>query len=92
MRIEAYNQVQQLYKKTKPVSKTQQTGSVSHTDWLQISSAGKDFQAAKTAVAGAPDVREDLTSSVKAKIQSGTYSVETTAFAEKLMKKFDEMR
>lgn len=91
MRIEAYNQVQQLYK-TKPVNKAKQAGGASRTDLLQISSAGKDFQAVKAAVASAPDVREELTASVKAEIQRGTYSVETTTFADKLMKKFEEMR
>lgn len=91
MRIEAYNQVQQLYK-TKPVNKSKQAGGASRTDQLQISSAGKDFQAVKAAVAAAPDVREEMISSIKSQVQSGTYSVETTAFADKLMKKFDEMR
>lgn len=91
MRIEAYNQVQQLYQ-PKKVSKAQQTGSTSRKDQLQISSAGKDYQSAKAAVSGAADVREELTASLKARIENGTYGVEPTAFAEKLLAKFDEMR
>ena len=43
MRIEAYTQVQQLYQSQK-VSRTQKTQTASHTDRLQISSQGKDFQ------------------------------------------------
>lgn len=50
MRIEAYTQVQQLYQNRK-VTKTQQAGSVSHADQVQISSLGKDIQTAKAAVA-----------------------------------------
>ncbi len=91
MRIEAYNQVQQLYR-TKQVSKVQQVNSVSRKDQLQISSSGKDYQAAKAAVSGTADVREDRIASVKARIQDGTYNVDPAAFAEKLLMKFDEMR
>lgn len=91
MRIEAYNQVQQLYQ-PKQLSKAQQAGSVSHKDQLQISSTGKDYQSAKAAVSGVADVREELTASLKARIENGTYNVEPTAFAEKLLAKFDEMR
>lgn len=91
MRIEAYNQVQQLYQ-TKKVSKAQKSGSVSHTDQLQISSTGMDFQAARAAVAGAPDIREELTAPIKAQVKNGTYSVDNAAFAEKLLKKYEEMR
>ena len=91
MRIEAYNQVQQLYQPKQP-RKAQQAGSVSHKDQLQISSTAKDYQSAKAAVSGAADVREELTASVKSRIENGTYSVDPTAFAEKLLAKLDEMR
>lgn len=91
MRIEAYNQVQQLYQ-PKQVSKAQQTGSALRKDQLQISSAGKDYQSAKAAVYGTADVREELTASIKSRIENGTYNVEPAAFAEKLLKKIDEMR
>ena len=91
MRIEAYSQVQQLYQ-TKKVNKTQQTGSVSFSDQIQISSLGKDFQTARAAVAESPDIREELTASIKAKVQNGTYQVDNAAFAEKLLQKYEEMR
>lgn len=91
MRIEAYNQIQQLYQ-TKKVNQTQKTGSVSRTDKVQISSIGKDIQTAKAAVAGAPDVREDVIAPIKTQVQNGTYAVDTESFAEKLMRKYQEMR
>ena len=91
MRIEAYTQVQQLYQ-TKKVNQARKSGSVSHADQLQISNLGKDFQTARAAVAGSPDIREELTAPIKAKIQSGTYSVDNESFAEKLLKKYEEMR
>ena len=89
MRIEAYTQVQQLYQSQK-VSRTQKTQSTAHTDRLQISSQGKDFQTAK--VAAAPDIREELTAPIKARIQNGTYGVDNASFAEKLLQKQEEMR
>lgn len=92
MRIEAYNQIQQIYQPGK-VSKARQAGSVSQTSQqLQFSSFGKDISAAQAAIAQTPDVREDLTASIKARIQNGTYKVDNTAFAEKLMRKYEETR
>lgn len=91
MRIEAYTQVQQLYRSQK-VNRSQKTGSIGITDRVQISSLGKDFQTAKAAVASAPDIREELTAPIKARIQAGTYSVDTGSFADKLLKKYEEMR
>ena len=91
MRIEAYTQVQQLYQSQK-VNRSQKTGAVAQTDKVQISSFGKDIHTAKAAVAASPDIREELTAPIKAKIQSGTYQVSNESFADKLLKKYEEMR
>lgn len=91
MRIEAYTQVQQLYQ-TKKIKQTQKTENVSHADQVQISSLGKDFQTAKAAVAGSPDIREELTARIKAQVKNGTYRVDNSTFAEKLLQKYEEMR
>lgn len=94
MRIEAYTQVQQLYQSQK-VKKSQQAGGTAQTSqaqMIQISSLGKDFQTAKAAVASAPDIREELTAPIKARIDNGTYQVTAESFADKLLQKFEEMR
>lgn len=91
MRIEAYNQVQQIYQSQK-VNRSQKAVKTAGTDKVQISSFGKDIQIAKAAVAGAADIREDVVAPIKAKIQSGTYQVNNESFAEKLLKKYEEMR
>lgn len=91
MRIEAYNQVQQLYQAQK-VNKTQNSAKAAPADRLQISSRGRDFQIAKAAVQGNPDIREEVTAPIKARVQNGTYAVETASFAEKLLQKYEEMR
>ena len=74
------------------VKNSQKTGSAAQTDKVQISSLGKDIQMAKAAVAGSPDIREELTAPIKAKIQDGTYAVDNGSFAEKLLQKYEEMR
>ncbi|MCM1327512.1 MAG: flagellar biosynthesis anti-sigma factor FlgM [Bacteroidales bacterium] len=92
MRIEAYTQVQQIYQSQKVNQSKKANAGTRTNDQLEISSKGKDYQTAKAAVASAPDVREELTASIKAKIQSGSYSVDTNTFADKLLKKYEEMR
>lgn len=91
MRIEAYTQVQGLYD-TKKTTKPQAKSNTSFSDHLQSSSMGKDIQAAKQAVAGSSDIREDLTASIKARVQEGTYEVSAASFADKLFQKYEEMR
>ncbi len=91
MRIEAYNQVQQIYNTKKP-GQVKKTSGMSFSDQLQISSIGKDIQTAKTAVAECPDVREDVTAPIKASIDAGTYEVSAGSLAEKLLAKYEEMR
>lgn len=91
MRIEAYTQVQQLYK-TQKTSRTGAASTVSAAkDQLQISSLGKDIQTAKAALAATPDVREDLTAAVKTRIENGTYSVDNNSFAAKLLEKYNAL-
>lgn len=91
MRIEAYTQVQQLYQ-TKPAAKTDKAASGRASDRVQISSMGKDIQAAKQAVENTPDIREDITAPLKSAIGNGTYQVSEESFAAKLYEKYNEMR
>ena len=88
MRIDAYAQVQQVYrnKKAHKVQKGTKTG---FQDQLQISSIGKDIQTAKNAVANAADVREEVTVPLKNKVNAGTYEVSTDEFARKLFEKYN---
>lgn len=91
MRIEAYTQVQKLYN-TKKVAKAESGKNTGASDRLQISSFGRDMQVAKAAVEASADVREDVTASLKASIQAGTYEVSAESFADKLLAKYEEMR
>ena len=88
MRIDAYAQVQQVYgnKKTHKVQKEVRNV---FRDQLQISSKGKDIQLAKTAVANAADIREDVVASLKNKVDAGTYGVSGEQFAQKLFERYN---
>ena len=89
MRIDAYNQIAQVYKTT-GATKLQKTENAQHgRDEVQISSFGRDYQIAKQAVTEAADIREDRVAELKAKVNSGNYSVDTADFAKKLLEKYN---
>ena len=89
MRIDAYNQVAQVYgvQSNYKTQKTQNNSTVK--DQVSISQAGRDFQVAKNAVSQASDIREDKVSQLKSMIDAGTYSVEPGDFASKLLEKYN---
>lgn len=89
MRIDAYNQISQVY----GVNGKMKTSSVSKsysTDKVEISSFGKDLQIAKKAVSESEDVREAKIAEMKAKYNDD-YQVDVSDFAEMLLKKFQEV-
>jgi negative regulator of flagellin synthesis FlgM len=88
MRIDAYNQITQIYgvQKSMTTSKTQSVGGFS--DQLSISRAGRDYQVAKNAVSEASDIREDKVAQLKSMVDSGTYEVSAGDFASKLLEKY----
>lgn len=92
MRVEAYNQVAQLYNTEKAAKalNTKATGGAGR-DEVQISSVGYDYQIAKQAVADASDVREEKIAKLKEQINSGTYEVSTEDFASKLLEKYNAL-
>ncbi|MBQ2116997.1 MAG: flagellar biosynthesis anti-sigma factor FlgM [Lachnospiraceae bacterium] len=89
MRIDAYNQIQQIYG-TSNIKKTEEkkvtTGSFK--DQLLLSATGKDAQIAKQAVANTPDVREEKIAALKEQIQNDTYEVDADDFADKILEKY----
>ena len=88
MRIEAYNQVAQLYKTNKQTSTRAAGNAGMGRDEVQISSFGRDYQIAKKAVAEASDIREDKVAEMKTKLESNDYQVDTGDFASKLLEKY----
>ena len=90
MRIDAYNQIAQLYgvQNTYNSPKSERKASMG-SDQLSISQDGYSYQVAKTAVSEASDVREDKVAKLKAQIDAGTYSVSPDDFAAKLLEKYN---
>ncbi len=91
MRIEAYNQVNQIYQSQK-VNKPGKTDKAGRVDQVQISSFGKEIQTLKQAVLNAPEIREELTTPLKQKIDAGTYNVNGDDFASKLLETYEAWR
>lgn len=89
MRIDAYNQIQQIYGSTS-IKKTEEkkTSNVSFKDQLLLSATAKDAQVARQALANTPDVREEVIAPLKEQIDNGTYEVDTDDFAGKLLEKY----
>ena len=81
MRIDAYNQIAQLYgvSRTTKTAKTQSASRMS--DQVSISQAGRDYQIAKKAVSEASDIREDKVALLKNMVDSGQYEVSGDDFA-----------
>lgn len=91
MRIEAYNQVAQIYNSNK-VNGMKKTADVGVArDEVQISSWGRDYQTAKQAVAEASDIREDKVAQLAAKLTSGEYNIDPDDFASKLLEKYNAL-
>lgn len=90
MRIDAYNQIQQIYG-SKSIKKTEEkrVTSSSFKDQLLLSAAGKDAQIAKQAIANTPDVRESVINPLKEQIDNGTYEVSVDDLAGKLLEKYN---
>ena len=89
MRIDAYNQVAQLYKTTKAGKVKAASSAVQARDEVQISSFGRDYQIAKQAVQEASDIRTDKVAELKSKVNAGNYNVDNGDFASKLLAKYN---
>ncbi len=84
MRIDAFNQVNQVYGRNGKM-KVNASTKVTSSDSLTISDFGKDLQIAKQAVAAASDIREDRVADIKKRINEGTYYVSSEDFANKFL-------
>lgn len=84
MKIDNISSVYGVYNtNTSPVSKKSKTEM--KKDDFEISANAKDFQFALKAVSSAPDVREDVVEKVKARLDSGNYSVSPGMIADRIL-------
>lgn len=87
MRIDAYNQVGQVYQATKP-KKNAATSETKKAEQYQVSQRGRDYQVAKNALSELPGVREDKVKEFKEALASGTYNVSSQEIAESMVSKY----
>ncbi len=87
MRIDAYNTIGQMYK-TNNVRKTGKQQAAQPTDTFVISQEAKDYQTARMAVKEAADIRQDVVTDIKKRMDAGTYNVSTDDLADKMMAEF----
>lgn len=87
MRIDAYNQVNQLQSVSKTKKSVNQAAAKtkSSKDQVSFSTFGRDLQIAKSALKNVPDVREDKVSALKEQMEAGSYKLSGDSFAEKIM-------
>lgn len=90
MRIDAYNQISQIYG-TKQTARTREAANTKKRDELTISSTGRDYQIARQALGSVPDIREDRVAAIKAGIADGSWQVSADSFAAKVIAKYEEM-
>lgn len=63
-------------------ARTAESGEAVRAD---ISAKGREFAAAKSAAAAAPDTREDKIAALRARIAAGTYKPDAHAIADKMV-------
>lgn len=91
MRIDAYNQIAQIYKTNKTGKVNMVSNATGARDEVQISAFGRDYQIAKQAVQETSDIRTDKVADLKAKVASGSYHVDNGDFASKLLAKYNAL-
>lgn len=89
MRIDAYNQIAQIYGSQTVARPKAAQAARGLSDQVSISRAGRDFQIAKNAVSQASDIREDKVAQLKSMVDNGTYQVDPGDFASKLLEKYN---
>ncbi len=87
MRIDAYNQITQIYKSNSKL-KTQRSSGSTLRDKVEISDFGKVYNTSKMAVKNASDIREDKVYDIKKRIDNGTYDVSAESFADRILEKY----
>lgn len=87
MRVDAVNQISQIYKPS-GAKKVERSGTVNNKDAYEISQFARDYQTAKNAVSEASEVREEKVSRIKEALASGNYNVSAQEIAEKIVSNY----
>ncbi len=84
MKISGISEIYKTYE-AKPAVSGKKVKSGGKKDNLNVSNQAREFQLAFKAVSSAPSVREDKVDDIKARIDSGSYSISAEAVADKIL-------
>ncbi|MCL1988378.1 MAG: flagellar biosynthesis anti-sigma factor FlgM [Firmicutes bacterium] len=88
MKINTIYAAQAVYQTNSKTRKSNAAASNAQ-DNLSISGQAEDYQIARRAISQLPDVRENRVAELKSLIESGQYSVNASAIANKILQNFD---
>lgn len=70
-------------------SKKTESSRLKRKDEFEISNEGKEFQAIMKNLKNTPDVRQQKIDELKAKINSGSYKIDSDEIAKKMLSRYD---
>lgn len=85
MDINRISQVQQIYSAKKAKSAYKAQSNTASKDILNVSSFAHELSIASKAVKNSPDVRTDLVTDIKNRMEQGTYNVKPEDVAKKIL-------
>ncbi|MFV0519285.1 MAG: flagellar biosynthesis anti-sigma factor FlgM [Lachnospirales bacterium] len=85
LRVNGLNRTTNYKIDTKYKSNTTTSGTNVSKDAFSISSEAQDFQTAMKAAKSTPDVREDKVEEIKNKFKNGSYEVNLSSIADKIL-------
>lgn len=88
MKISNILKTYDIYSTPKASSSAKTGKSGKERDTVALSTQAQDYQSISKVLSETPEVREDLVSELKAKIDSNSYSVSADDIASKLISKF----
>jgi len=82
-RIQQYQQSENM---NKPLGVKPVGGHLVTEDKVNLSTKSGDMQLAQNAIAALPDIREEKVQELKIQIEKGTYQINSSAIADKMVK------
>ena len=89
MRVNSIANIYETYALQQTNSRVRQSdainGSESKRDSIEVSSSARSFTTALQAIANAPEIREDIVSDIRVRVENGAYTPDALRIIEKLL-------
>ncbi|MGF7059777.1 flagellar biosynthesis anti-sigma factor FlgM [Brassicibacter mesophilus] len=79
------DKIVQAYKRQDAKKGVKEAGRLTKKDQLSLSEKAKEYQAAMNALKDTPDVRTEKVEAIKHQIETGTYKVDASKIAQKML-------